>query len=65
MWCTFPNWVMKTPLSFRDAPWGPGPELMNTAQAFDFSGQCSWIPGSRALPAPRKDRIPTFFRTLL
>jgi hypothetical protein len=45
----------KTPLSFRDGPSGPGPEPRNTGQAIDFSSQCSWIPGSRATPAPRND----------
>jgi len=23
----------------------------------DFTGSCSWIPGSRAVPAPRKDAV--------
>src|SRR5271168_4896285 len=34
---------------------------MNTSQAIDFSGPCSWIPGSRAQPAPRNDDAPAFF----
>jgi hypothetical protein len=38
---------------------------MNTGQAIDFSGPCSWIPGSRAEPAPRNDDLPAFFRSLL
>jgi len=37
---------------------------MNTGQTLDFSGRCSWIPGSQAKPAPRNDHIPEFFRTL-
>jgi hypothetical protein len=55
----------KTPLSFRGCPLGPGPEPRDTGQAIDFSSQCSWIPGSRATPAPRNDRIPACFRILL
>jgi hypothetical protein len=41
------------------------PSRLNTGQAIDFSGLCSWIPGSRAKPAPRNDDLPTLFRTLL
>jgi len=32
-------------------PDGPGLASMNTGQRIDFSGPCSWIPGSRATPA--------------
>ena len=39
--------VLKNSLSFRDGPSGPGPEPMNTSQAVDVSGRCSWVPGSR------------------
>jgi hypothetical protein len=28
---------------------------MNTGQAIDGKGSCSWIPGSRSSPAPRND----------
>src|SRR3954451_11661182 len=38
---------------------------MNTGQAIDFAGPCSWFPGSPAEPAPRNDDVPAFFRTLL
>ena len=38
----------KTHVSFRDGPSGPGPEPMNTDKTNGFSGQCSWLPGSRA-----------------
>jgi hypothetical protein len=38
---------------------------MNTGQAIDFIGPCSWFPGSRAEPAPRNDAVPAFFRSLL
>ena len=55
----------KTRLSFRDGPSGPGPEPMNTSEAVDFSSRCSWIPGSRAKPAPRNDDVEAFFRSLL
>jgi hypothetical protein len=34
-------------------------------QAIDFSGPYSWIPGSRALPAPRKDDVFCIFSTPL
>ena len=52
-------------MSFRDGPSGPGAEPKNTGQAIDLSGQGSWIPGSRAEPAPRNDDVPAFFRSLL
>ena len=51
--------------SFRDGPSGAGPEPMHTDQVLDFSGPCSWVPGSRAMPAPRNDSIHAFFSTLL
>src|ERR1700758_2899613 len=38
---------------------------MNTGQAIDFSGPCSWIPGSRAKPAPWNDNLSAFFSSLL
>ena len=38
---------------------------MNTSEAIDFSSLCSWIPGSRAKPAPRNDGDKAFFRGLL
>jgi hypothetical protein len=38
---------------------------LNTGQALDLHGQCSWIPGSRTKSAPRNDCTPAFFRTLL
>ena len=44
-------------MSFRDGPSGAGPEPMNTGQAIDFSSPCSWVPGSRAMPAPRNDDV--------
>src|SRR6516225_10719406 len=59
-----PTLVAAALLSFRDGPSGPSPESMNTGQALDLSGRCSWIPGSQAQPAPRNDRISEFFRTL-
>ena len=38
---------------------------MNTGQAIDFSHSCSWVPGSRAMPAPRNDDAHAFFSGLL
>jgi hypothetical protein len=35
---------------------GPGTESMTTCFASMSAGLCSWIPGSRALPAPRNDK---------
>src|ERR1700736_3602501 len=57
--------LLKTRVSFRDGPSGAGPETMNTGKSIDFSGPCSWIPGSRAKPALRNDDVPAFFRSLL
>ena len=34
-----------------------GPETMNTCFVNVFAGLCSWLPGSRAVPAPRNDKI--------
>jgi protein ImuA len=31
------------------------PEPMNTNPSPDFTGPCSWVPGSRAAPSPRND----------
>jgi hypothetical protein len=45
--------------SFRDDPRGPGPESLNTYRWVVGSSLCSWVPGSRALPAPRNDTVPT------
>jgi hypothetical protein len=42
-------------------PLGPGPEFKNTGQTIDFISLCSWIPGSRAKPAPRNDHPSAFF----
>jgi hypothetical protein len=42
-------------------PLGPGPESKNTGQTIDFISPCSWIPGSRAKPAPRNDHPSAFF----
>ena len=42
-------------------PLGPGPESKNTGQTIDFISPCSWIPGSRAKPAPRNDDPSAFF----
>jgi hypothetical protein len=39
-----------------EQPEGLGPETMNTCLAKVFAGLCSWLPGSRALPAPRNDK---------
>jgi hypothetical protein len=36
-----------------------------TGQALDFWSWRAWIPGSRAKPAPRNDKLPAFFRILL
>src|SRR6516165_12643792 len=52
-------------MSFRDGPSGPGLEPKNTGQPIDLSGRCSWIPGSRAEPAPRNDDVAAFVRSLL
>ena len=60
-----PNRVLKNSRSFRDGLSGPGPEPMNIGQAVDFTGPCCWFPGSRAEPAPRNDKVPAFFRSLL
>ena len=38
---------------------------MNTGQAIDFFDPCSWIPGSRAKPAPRNDNVSAFYSILL
>jgi hypothetical protein len=38
---------------------------MNTGQTIDFSRLCSWVPGSRAMPAPRNDDVHAFFSSLL
>jgi len=43
------------PWSFRDGPKGRAWKTMNTCFANVFVGLCSWIPGARALPAPRND----------
>ena len=51
-------------LSFRDAPGpcpGAGPEPMNTGDSQAFTGGCSWVPGLRAMPAPRNDKLSKFF----
>src|SRR5215469_5193430 len=56
--------LLKNRMSFRDGPPGRGPESMYTGQAIDFFGSCSWIPGSRAKPAPRNDNVPAFLRTI-
>ncbi len=45
-------------------PEGPGPETMNTCLSRTLEGPCSWIPGSRAAPAPRDDNALLFFHAL-
>ncbi len=42
-------------------PHGAGPEPMNTEARQQIACRCAWVPGSRALPAPRNDRISHFF----
>jgi len=42
-------------------PIGAGPEPMNKVPSVSPTGPCSWIPGSRAAPAPRNDGDPVFF----
>ena len=39
-------------------PLGPGPEPENTGQALDFRSPGEWVPGVRAMPAPRNDGQP-------
>ncbi len=36
-------------------PAGSDPEPMNTVRSQGAAGLCSWLPGSRAAPAPRND----------
>src|SRR5439155_17400861 len=37
-------------------PRGPGPEPMNTGPSTLFTSLRAWVPGSRAVPAPRNDQ---------
>src|SRR5271169_5331293 len=46
-------------------PEGLGPETMNTGRCPGFAGPCSWVPGSRAAPAPRNDGILVLLHALL
>ena len=66
--CVPPAAGRKSRLSFRDGPSepasglnrGPGPESKTAGQALDYRSPCAWVPGSRALPAPRNDRTTGF-----
>jgi hypothetical protein len=55
------NRVRKNFAVIPGRPLGPGPESKNTGQTIDFISPCSWIPGSRAKPAPRNDHPSAFF----
>jgi hypothetical protein len=45
----------RVPSVIPGSPKGPGPEPMNTGSRLNLAGPCSWVPGSRAVPAPRND----------
>jgi hypothetical protein len=40
---------------------GPSPEPKNICISKMFDVRCSWVPGSRAVPAPRNDDVWYFF----
>ncbi len=44
-------------IAIPGCPEGSGRESMNTPISDDFEAPCPWIPGSRALPAPRNDAL--------
>src|SRR5712671_2365102 len=46
------------------SPAGSDPEPMNTGHSQGAAGLCSWIPGSRAAPAPRNDEYLGYRHTL-
>jgi hypothetical protein len=58
------NWFKKE-VVIPGQPARLGPETMNTRFRQVFTGLCSWIPGSRAVPAPRKDIVCEFPDNLL
>jgi hypothetical protein len=60
-----PNRVLKNSRVIPGRPIRAGPGTHEHRPAIDFSGPCSWVPGSRAKPAPQNDDVPAIFRNLL